>query len=170
LLPLLDWIPSYRRDWILFDFLAGLARWAVMMPEAMAYSGTIEGAPYRAAIDERRSARNRRLERRNRAACGSAGCADQYAQSSPRRRSSIAHTENINGQRRKIGNQGSNNRKRPAARLTRHERGEFKSVRAAAKAPKSAQCEGAPVGRSRVWRANSSSLAMFPGSAASKLE
>jgi MFS superfamily sulfate permease-like transporter len=44
LLPLLDWIPSYRRDWMLSDFLAGLALWAVMVPEAMAYAGIV-GVP-----------------------------------------------------------------------------------------------------------------------------
>jgi len=66
LLPLLDLDSGYRRDWILFDFLAGLALWAVMVPGAMAYAGTIEGAWYRAANDERRSAGNRGLERRQR--------------------------------------------------------------------------------------------------------
>src|SRR5262249_30145108 len=42
--PILDWMPSYRRDWLLFDFLAGLALWAVMVPEAMAYAGIV-GVP-----------------------------------------------------------------------------------------------------------------------------
>ena len=43
-LPILDWAPGYRRDWLLPDFLAGLALWAVMVPEGMAYSGIV-GVP-----------------------------------------------------------------------------------------------------------------------------
>src|SRR5215813_72138 len=43
-LPLLGWLPTYRRDWLLPDTLAGLALWAVMVPEGMAYS-SILGVP-----------------------------------------------------------------------------------------------------------------------------
>src|SRR5262245_30897121 len=43
-LPFLGWIRVYRREWLLFDFLAGLALWAVMVPEAMAYAGIV-GVP-----------------------------------------------------------------------------------------------------------------------------
>jgi high affinity sulfate transporter 1 len=43
-LPILDWIPAYRRDWFLPDVLAGLALWAVMVPEGMAYAGIV-GVP-----------------------------------------------------------------------------------------------------------------------------
>jgi high affinity sulfate transporter 1 len=43
-LPLLGWLPTYRRDWLLPDTLAGLALWAVMVPEGMAYS-EILGVP-----------------------------------------------------------------------------------------------------------------------------
>jgi sulfate permease, SulP family len=43
-LPILDWAPGYRRDWLLPDVLAGLALWAVMVPEAMAYAGIV-GVP-----------------------------------------------------------------------------------------------------------------------------
>ena len=43
-LPILDWIPGYRRDWLLPDLLAGLALWAVMVPEGMAYAGIV-GVP-----------------------------------------------------------------------------------------------------------------------------
>jgi high affinity sulfate transporter 1 len=43
-LPILDWIPGYRRDWLLADVLAGLALWAVMVPEGMAYAGIV-GVP-----------------------------------------------------------------------------------------------------------------------------
>jgi sulfate permease, SulP family len=30
LLPALDWLPAYRREWLLPDALAGLALWAVI--------------------------------------------------------------------------------------------------------------------------------------------
>jgi MFS superfamily sulfate permease-like transporter len=44
LLPILGWLPAYRREWLLPDFLAGLAVWAVMVPEGMAYAGIV-GVP-----------------------------------------------------------------------------------------------------------------------------
>src|SRR5271157_4531160 len=44
LLPILAWIPGYRRDWLLPDVLAGIALWAVMVPEGMAYAGIV-GVP-----------------------------------------------------------------------------------------------------------------------------
>src|SRR5215471_10094043 len=44
LLPALGWLATYRRDWLLSDFLAGLALWAVMVPEGMAYAGIV-GVP-----------------------------------------------------------------------------------------------------------------------------
>src|SRR5262245_48601670 len=44
LLPILGWLPAYRREWLLPDVLAGLAVWAVMVPEGMAYSGIV-GVP-----------------------------------------------------------------------------------------------------------------------------
>jgi sulfate permease, SulP family len=44
LLPILDWIGDYRRNWLMPDFLAGIALWAVMVPESMAYSGIV-GVP-----------------------------------------------------------------------------------------------------------------------------
>ena len=44
LLPILGWLPAYRPDCLLPDFLAGLAVWAVMVPEAMAYAGIV-GVP-----------------------------------------------------------------------------------------------------------------------------
>jgi sulfate permease, SulP family len=43
-LPILDWVHSYERDWLLPDVLAGLALWAVMVPEGMAYAGIV-GVP-----------------------------------------------------------------------------------------------------------------------------
>src|SRR6266566_1665652 len=44
LLPALHWLPGYRRDLLLADVLAGLAVWAVMVPEGMAYAGIV-GVP-----------------------------------------------------------------------------------------------------------------------------
>jgi high affinity sulfate transporter 1 len=44
LFPILRWLPAYRRDWLLPDALAGLAVWAVMVPESMAYAGIV-GVP-----------------------------------------------------------------------------------------------------------------------------
>src|SRR5271163_390628 len=44
LLPVLSWLPGYRREWLLPDVLAGLAVWAVMVPAGMAYAGIV-GVP-----------------------------------------------------------------------------------------------------------------------------
>jgi sulfate permease, SulP family len=44
LFPILSWVPAYRRDSLMPDFLAGIALWAVMVPEGMAYSGIV-GVP-----------------------------------------------------------------------------------------------------------------------------
>src|SRR5258706_2076513 len=43
-LPILGWIPAYRREWLLPDVFAGVALWAVMVPEGMAYAGIV-GVP-----------------------------------------------------------------------------------------------------------------------------
>src|SRR6516225_7714973 len=43
-LPVLGWLPAYRRNWLVPDVLAGLAVWAVMVPEGMAYAGIV-GVP-----------------------------------------------------------------------------------------------------------------------------
>src|SRR3954471_10093461 len=43
-LPMLNWIPGYRREWLLPDALAGVALWAVMVPGAMAEAGIV-GVP-----------------------------------------------------------------------------------------------------------------------------
>ncbi|MGB9020697.1 MAG: SulP family inorganic anion transporter, partial [Pseudolabrys sp.] len=39
-----SWIPAYRHEWLVSDVFAGLALWAVMVPEAMAYAGIV-GVP-----------------------------------------------------------------------------------------------------------------------------
>jgi MFS superfamily sulfate permease-like transporter len=44
LLPIFGWLAGYRREWLLPDILAGLAVWAVMVPEGMAYAGIV-GVP-----------------------------------------------------------------------------------------------------------------------------
>jgi len=43
-MPIMGWLPAYRREWLVTDVLAGLAVWAVMVPESMAYS-SIVGVP-----------------------------------------------------------------------------------------------------------------------------
>jgi sulfate permease, SulP family len=43
-LPITGWAPGYQRAWLAPDVLAGLALWAVMVPEAMAYAGIV-GVP-----------------------------------------------------------------------------------------------------------------------------
>jgi high affinity sulfate transporter 1 len=44
LAPIAGWLPAYRREWLGTDLLAGLAVWAVMVPEGMAYAGIV-GVP-----------------------------------------------------------------------------------------------------------------------------
>jgi len=44
LLPVFGWLPNYRREWLAADAMAGLAIWAVMIPEGMAYAGIV-GVP-----------------------------------------------------------------------------------------------------------------------------
>jgi len=44
LIPLLEWLPGYRREWLRSDGIAGLTAAAVVIPKAMAYA-TIAGLP-----------------------------------------------------------------------------------------------------------------------------
>src|SRR5262249_15041088 len=46
LLPILSWLPGYRREWLVADVLAGLAVWAVIVPEGMAYAGIVGVPPF----------------------------------------------------------------------------------------------------------------------------
>jgi MFS superfamily sulfate permease-like transporter len=44
ILPITAWLPKYQHEWLTPDVLAGLALWAVMVPEGMAYAGIV-GVP-----------------------------------------------------------------------------------------------------------------------------
>jgi high affinity sulfate transporter 1 len=44
-LPILDWLPRYERSWLRHDIVAGMAVWAVMVPQAMAYAGIADVPP-----------------------------------------------------------------------------------------------------------------------------
>ena len=37
--PILDWLPSYQRSWLRTDLMAGLAVWAMTVPQVLAYAG-----------------------------------------------------------------------------------------------------------------------------------
>jgi len=41
LMPILEWLPSYRRAWLPGDLVAGAAVWAVLVPLALAYAGIL---------------------------------------------------------------------------------------------------------------------------------
>lgn len=43
-LPIIEWAHDYRREWLSVDMFAGVALWAVMVPEGMAYAGIV-GVP-----------------------------------------------------------------------------------------------------------------------------
>jgi high affinity sulfate transporter 1 len=44
ILPMLEWLPSYRKEWLRFDLVAGLTTATVVIPKAMAYA-VIAGLP-----------------------------------------------------------------------------------------------------------------------------
>ena len=44
ILPVLSWLPLYERRWLRTDLMAGLAVWAMTVPQALAYAG-IAGVP-----------------------------------------------------------------------------------------------------------------------------
>jgi high affinity sulfate transporter 1 len=43
-LPIFEWLPRYQRGWLRTDIMAGLAVWAMTVPQALAYAG-IAGVP-----------------------------------------------------------------------------------------------------------------------------
>src|SRR5262249_48809371 len=47
LLPILGWLPAYRREWLRRAIRPGLAVWAVMVPEGLAYPGIVGVPPIR---------------------------------------------------------------------------------------------------------------------------
>lgn len=44
MLPIITWLPNYKRAWLRADIMAGLAVWAMTVPQALAYAG-IAGVP-----------------------------------------------------------------------------------------------------------------------------
>ena len=48
-LPILGWLPAYRREWLRRDLLVGLTVIALLVPEGMAYA-QLAGMPPRAAF------------------------------------------------------------------------------------------------------------------------
>ena len=48
-LPLLEWLPGYRKGWLRLDLVAGLTTAAVIIPKAMAYA-TIAGLPIQVGL------------------------------------------------------------------------------------------------------------------------
>jgi sulfate permease, SulP family len=47
--PILSWLPHYERSWLVFDIIAGLTLWGLVVPEGMAYAG-IAGLPPQAGL------------------------------------------------------------------------------------------------------------------------
>ncbi len=47
--PILEWLPNYKREWLRADLMAALTVWALLVPEAMAYAG-IAGLPPEAGL------------------------------------------------------------------------------------------------------------------------
>lgn len=48
-LPLLQWLPAYRREWLRPDLVAGVTTAAVVIPKALAYA-TIAGLPIQVGL------------------------------------------------------------------------------------------------------------------------
>lgn len=48
-IPMLDWLPAYRKEWLRLDVIAGLTTAAVVIPKAMAYA-TIAGLPVQVGL------------------------------------------------------------------------------------------------------------------------
>jgi high affinity sulfate transporter 1 len=45
LLPIITWMPSYQRTWLRADIIAGLAVWAMTVPQALGYAGIARVPP-----------------------------------------------------------------------------------------------------------------------------
>lgn len=43
-MPIIDWLPNYKRSWLPLDLLAGLSVWALVIPQALAYAAVV-GVP-----------------------------------------------------------------------------------------------------------------------------
>ena len=43
-LPIVEWLPHYKRSWLPLDLLAGLSVWALDVPQALAYAAVV-GVP-----------------------------------------------------------------------------------------------------------------------------
>lgn len=43
--PILGWLPHYRRDWLRPDFIAGVTLWGTGVPTALAYAQMAHPAP-----------------------------------------------------------------------------------------------------------------------------
>ena len=80
--PIVRWLPGYHWRWLRFDTFAGLAVWAVLMPQAIAYA-SLAGAPPQAGFyaagaavllyaAQRAESVSLLLTRRSSAACASA--------------------------------------------------------------------------------------------------
>jgi hypothetical protein len=48
-LPVLDWLPRYRKEWLRLGVVAGITTAAVVIPKAMAYA-VIAGLPVEAGL------------------------------------------------------------------------------------------------------------------------
>jgi SulP family sulfate permease len=48
-IPIFDWLPKYRKQWLRPDLIAALTVWALLVPEAMAYA-TLAGVPPEAGL------------------------------------------------------------------------------------------------------------------------
>src|SRR5881227_1316404 len=42
--PIIEWLPHYRRAWLKSDAVAGLSVWALLVPQSLAYA-TLAGVP-----------------------------------------------------------------------------------------------------------------------------
>jgi MFS superfamily sulfate permease-like transporter len=55
--PIVNWLPRYRwGEWLRLDLLAALTVWALLVPEAMAYSGIAGVSPEVGLVVLRKSA------------------------------------------------------------------------------------------------------------------